>query len=179
MNYATQALAKYRKRRAKSQLKAHFRGSIEKGLIGKDDRPTLENWQPLVKMDLTREKEKKAMMLATDAHPMEECSIWRNDEWSAVLTSNAVLYHITIRHTSGKPVQDWAAFQAIKNQLVGNDQEMCELYPAESRMVNAEHLYHLWGFRGMPFPFGWGATKDSLIQYLEACKELTSIRHVA
>jgi hypothetical protein len=65
--------------------------------------------------------------------------------------------HLVIRRHDWVPVKNWAHFQQIKNEIVGPENEAVELFPAESRLVDAAHLYHLWvhsdpKFR---FPIGW------------------------
>jgi hypothetical protein len=62
--------------------------------------------------------------------------------------------HLTIRSTDGAPRHDWRDFQRIKNELVGEEAEAVQLYPAESRLVDTANHYHLWVFRRYRFPFG-------------------------
>lgn len=65
--------------------------------------------------------------------------------------------HLSIKRIDRQPIHDWRDLQEIKNQLVGPECEALELYPAESRRVDAANQYHLWcctddNFR---FPFGF------------------------
>ena len=65
--------------------------------------------------------------------------------------------HLSIKRIDKKPIHDWRDLQAIKNELVGSENEAVELYPAESRLVDSANQYHLWvaadpNFR---FPFGF------------------------
>jgi hypothetical protein len=65
--------------------------------------------------------------------------------------------HLSITRLDGGTCKEWAHLQAIKNEIVGPEHEAIELFPAESRLVNTGHQYHLWvhsdpGFR---FPLGW------------------------
>ena len=64
--------------------------------------------------------------------------------------------HINIRRVDGAAVFDWRHRQLIKNQLLGEECEAVELYPAESRLVDTSNKYHLFGFANpeMRFPFG-------------------------
>ena len=67
------------------------------------------------------------------------------------------IVHLSIKRTDKLAAHDWRHFQAIKNQIVGDECEGVELYPAESRIVDTSNQYHLWvctdpTFR---FPFGW------------------------
>jgi hypothetical protein len=50
---------------------------------------------------------------------------------------------------------DWRDFQRIKNELVGKEQEMVELYPAESRLHDTANQFSLFGFEGKPMGIGW------------------------
>lgn len=65
--------------------------------------------------------------------------------------------HLNIRRRDGKVImRDWRHFQAIKNQLCGEEVEAVELYPAESRLVDTSNKYHLWCLPpGERFPFGF------------------------
>jgi hypothetical protein len=58
---------------------------------------------------------------------------------------------------------DWREMQRLKNELVGEDVEAVELFPAEDRLVDTSNQYHLWAFPYASFPgypvgrlpFGW------------------------
>jgi hypothetical protein len=62
--------------------------------------------------------------------------------------------HLTSRNRDGSTRHDWRDFQRIKNELVGEEAEGVELYPAESRLVDTINHYHLWVFPEHRFPFG-------------------------
>lgn len=62
--------------------------------------------------------------------------------------------HLTIRSVDGTARHDWRDLQRIKNELVGEEAEAVELYPAESRVVDTANHYHLWVFPEHRFPFG-------------------------
>jgi hypothetical protein len=65
--------------------------------------------------------------------------------------------HINIRRRDGKAIfRDWRHFQWIKNQLIGPECEAVELYPAESRLVDASNKYHLWCSTDPSFRFPLG-----------------------
>ena len=51
---------------------------------------------------------------------------------------------------------DWRHRQLIKNQLLGEECEAVEIYPAESRLNDTSNKYHLWGFTdpNIRLPFG-------------------------
>jgi hypothetical protein len=67
------------------------------------------------------------------------------------------LVHLSIKRIDKKPVRDWRDLQRIKNQLLGEECEAMELFPAESRLVDTANQYHLWGYDdpGLRAPFGF------------------------
>jgi hypothetical protein len=77
---------------------------------------------------------------------------FKNDDGSPVL-----LTWLSIRRNDRAAKPDWRDFQWIKNQLVGPENEGCELYPAESRLVDGANQFHLWVFQdtSLKFPFGF------------------------
>ena len=68
---------------------------------------------------------------------------------------------LSMRRTdrSDATFHDWREMQRVKNDLVGPEHEACELYPAESRLVDSADQFHLWVFeestRTCFFPFGY------------------------
>lgn len=91
--------------------------------------------------------------------------IWINDEYQVhvrrdvVTDSGMPMVHLSIKSRNREPVRDWRAFQRIKNQLVGLECEAIELFPAESRLVDAANQYHLWAVADPTwrFPIGWNS----------------------
>lgn len=69
--------------------------------------------------------------------------------------------HLTIRARDGSARHDWRDFQRIKNELVGEEAEAVELYPAESRLVDTANHYHLWAFHTYRFPLGMSTREVS------------------
>jgi hypothetical protein len=51
---------------------------------------------------------------------------------------------IGISADDGEPRHDWREFQRIKNDVVGEEWEALELYPAESRLLDPSNYYILW-----------------------------------
>lgn len=88
-----------------------------------------------------------------------EC--WKNSRytvWVSKPSSDAgELVHLSIKRNDRSPIHDWRDLQRIKNEILGKEEEACELYPAESRLVDAANQYHLWSFLGMHAPFGYEA----------------------
>jgi len=64
--------------------------------------------------------------------------------------------HLSIRHNDRRAVRDWRHFQRIKNELLGEEREALEIYPAESRLVDEANSYHLWVMpTGQQVPVGF------------------------
>src|SRR5215831_4110917 len=67
-------------------------------------------------------------LLAAEAANSE---YWLNDLYQVTKRQEGEYVHINIRRRDGAAImRDWRHFQAIKNQLVGEDCEAVELYPA-------------------------------------------------
>lgn len=96
--------------------------------------------------------------IAAIEHEEKITTIWVNDIYQVARRemSNG-LVHINIRRRDGGPIlRDWRHFQQIKNEMLGEECEAVELYPAESRKVDASNKYHLWGYAdpSWRFPIG-------------------------
>ena len=97
-------------------------------------------------------------------HPdlaLTEGTIYRNSRYQVVVRCpgsppEAPLIWLSIKRIDNRPCRDWRDFQRIKNELLGPEVEAVELYPAESRRVDAANQYHLWAFPGQILPFGFG-----------------------
>lgn len=87
----------------------------------------------------------------------KSCEYWINDIYQVQVRDEGEYIHLNIRRRDGDVIlRDWRHFQAIKNQLVGDEAEAVELYPAESRLVDTSNKYHLYCIKpGKRFPFGF------------------------
>jgi len=56
------------------------------------------------------------------------------------------IVHLSIRDNERTAKHDWRDFQRIKNEIVGPETEMIEVYPRESQLIDYSNQYHLWGF---------------------------------
>lgn len=64
---------------------------------------------------------------------------------------------LSIKRLDKNVIRDWRHLQWIKNQICGEECEACELFPAESRLVDTSNQFHLWVLKpGYRFPFGYG-----------------------
>jgi hypothetical protein len=90
------------------------------------------------------------------SHPGE---LFVNDRYHVIRERVGPLWHLSIRPLDPSQPRLWNEFQQIKNELVGDENEGVELFPAESRLTDLADQYHLWvaadpAFR---FPFGFEA----------------------
>jgi len=87
-------------------------------------------------------------------------SVWLNDTYQVAVRlklGQPVMFHLSIKRIDKAPIHDWRDLQIIKNEIIGPEHEGLELYPAESRLVDAANQYHLWVYaeEGRKAPFGF------------------------
>jgi hypothetical protein len=63
--------------------------------------------------------------------------------------------HLSIKRVDGCAIHDWRDLQRIKNELVGDEAEGVELYPAESRLVDGANQFHMFCVIGGTWPIGF------------------------
>lgn len=86
--------------------------------------------------------------------------LWRNSRYLVSVDRipaeglDVPVIHLQIESHNHAAIHDWRDFQRIKNELVGEDEEALEMYPAESRLVDTSNAYHLWCVPGIALPFG-------------------------
>lgn len=91
-----------------------------------------------------------------------EGKVFKNDIYQVIIHEAEVspgfpeMIWLSIRRLDREPVKDWRDMQTIKNELVGQENEGVELYPAESFLVDTSNQYHMWVFKdsNLRFPFG-------------------------
>lgn len=116
-------------------------------------------WRPLYRANLTSPEPEEVIELSMKEwncsreeakrrldEEFSRCEYWVNDRYQVEKRQiNERWVQLNIRHRDGTAIfRDWRHFQAIKNQLVGEECEAIELYPAESRLVDTSNKYHLW-----------------------------------
>lgn len=88
-------------------------------------------------------------------HPDDPDEIWTNDMYNVTVRRNVPdkcfgtgrrMIQLGISNYDGTARHDWRDFQAIKNQLAGEECEAFELYPADSRLLDPSNYYSLWCF---------------------------------
>ena len=79
---------------------------------------------------------------------------WHNDTYAvtkrilpfdSVFKTNKLII-LGIAALDGTAKHDWRDFQAIKNQLAGENCEAFELYPSENRLIDPSNYFILWCF---------------------------------
>jgi hypothetical protein len=128
-------------------------------------------WQPLKRTVTLKPPGEELIQLTMSAYTLErdqalkliedyqmECEIWINDIYQVQKREfGHKLVHLNIRRRDGGPIlRDWRHFQQIKNELIGEECEAIELYPAESRKVDSANKFHLWGVKDKSYRFPIG-----------------------
>lgn len=132
---------------------------------GVEESEEREPWQPFVKCDAVVSP-LDGISSIDDAAEVEGVEFWTNNHYTVTkyplqpglpVDEGGVgpMIHLSIRRADRKAVHDWRDFQRIKNELVGEEAEGIELYPAESRLVDGANQYHLFVFPEFHFPFGF------------------------
>lgn len=63
---------------------------------------------------------------------------------------------LSIKRKDKNWMRDWRELQKIKNLIAGPEREGCELYPAESRLVDSSNQFHIFVLpKGERFSFGY------------------------
>lgn len=103
--------------------------------------------------------------------------LWENDKYVVLVDKHPPhgfamdVWHLSIRRQDRAPIHDWRDLQKIKNEIVGEQVEAIEIYPAEDRLVDTANQYHLWAFpQGQAVPVGYvtrlvdGESKHGAVQ---------------
>lgn len=122
--------------------------------MGRSGNPARAAWEPL--RNVPQDEWNPAVFTtarAVGAEPPTE--IWINRLYQVTVRKMEGLTHLSIHRHDRAAVRDWRHLQQIKNEVCGGEREAVELYPAESRLVDASNEYHLWVFpEGTRLPFG-------------------------
>lgn len=132
--------------------------------------PKKDRWVPLQSASLTGFNKRADLALLRAGMTQEELdyeaahsTYWVNDLYQVSRTvldpPDGHWVQLNIRRRDGRPIlRDWRHFQRIKNELVGEECEAVELYPAEGRKVDMSNKYHLWCCTDPTFRFPLGFT---------------------
>jgi hypothetical protein len=127
-------------------------------------------WQKLVELGLTKSEAKKYL------RSMGKDRIWLNDLYQAAVRSRTgpgffdeshevgvwfddpkmVTFWISVKRHDKEPIFDWRHMQLLKNDILGEEAEAVQVFPAESRLMDTANQYHLFGWKsGVAFPIGF------------------------
>lgn len=80
---------------------------------------------------------------------------------------------LSIKTHTRRPIRDWRHLQQIKNEVCGPEREACEIFPAESRLVDTSNEFHLFVLpEGERFPFGYQVRDIAQPEEMEAVNEM-------
>lgn len=108
--------------------------------------------------------EERLVFVEQAVRRMDALQIWENDVYVVEVVAHPPFVHLDIRRKDGQPGRNWREFQQIKNQLVGSGHEAVELFPAEDRLVDTAHQYHLWVHSDPNFRFPFGFPNRCVLQ---------------
>lgn len=111
-----------------------------------------------------------------EAHRMatlhRKAKVFKNDRYQVNVVDTEFpgvgpMKHLSVKRLDKEAIHDWRDLQEIKNQLVGPECEGLELYPADSRMVDAANQFHLWVFTDpeVRIPIGF---QERLVDYSDS-----------
>ena len=83
---------------------------------------------------------------------------------------------LSIKSIDQSARHDWRHFQRIKNELVGPECEGVELYPAESRCVDASNQYHLFVIKDSKFRFPWGFNERYVVDQCYVTERIGAVQ---
>jgi hypothetical protein len=100
--------------------------------------------------------EEKVMYVEQMVQRLTFIHIYENNLYQVQIMVGNPFIHLDICRRDGGTCKNWHHFQQIKNELIGTEHEAFELFPAESRLVDAGNQYHLWvhATPGYRFPVG-------------------------
>ena len=115
-------------------------------------RQAAQDWTPFIEAPVPED------LLDETGNP-REC--WLNNRYQVLVYAVKPAagwppcLHLSIKLRSREPIRDWRDLQRIKNELSGTESEGLELFPAESRLVDAANQYHMTCFcPGLRVPVG-------------------------
>lgn len=121
---------------------------------GKRERLSVVNWTPFEKVTLP------ASYPTSDGCGGENPKGYRNNLYFVVVyfvpqSEVGPGFHLSVKRNDLSPIRDWREFQRIKNELLSEEAEAVDLFPAESRLRDIDNTTHLWSFQGLARIFGY------------------------
>ncbi len=96
---------------------------------------------------------------------IDECTAFVNSRYCVLIrdvpaqAACPVLWHVMIQRRDGQPVgpERYRDFMRVRDELIGDEHEAVEVYPARSRETDVANVYHLWVMQSAvdEFPIGF------------------------
>ena len=100
--------------------------------------------------------DEKMMYVEQMVQRMTYMHIYENNLYHVEIMAGQPFIHLDIARRDGGTCKNWRHFQHIKNELIGPEHEAMQLFPSESRLVDAGNEYHLWVYVASDFRFPVG-----------------------
>lgn len=120
---------------------------------------TFERWKAgdqAIRSAVAEDNATDALKRIKDIVLNDRPDMFMNDIYTVARYEDGSIIHLSIKRNDRECIHDWRDLQEIKNQLVGEENEGVELYPAESRVVDLANQYHLWVFKDPDFKLNIG-----------------------
>jgi len=83
---------------------------------------------------------------------IDECTAFVNSRYCVLIhdaparTGCPALWHVQIQRRDGQPAgpERYRDFMRVRDELIGEEHEAVEMYPARSRETDVANIYHLW-----------------------------------
>ena len=128
-----------------------------------------ECWEPLA----------DCVVPASLQHKNVKTEIWKNNVVQVMVRAVPVKeWNMVVLWLSVKDLwktefvcRDWRLMQRVKNEVCGTEASALEVYPAQSRLVDAANQFHLWAFPpAIELPIGF-TRRDVITTHAEAVRE--------
>lgn len=108
--------------------------------------------------------DEKMMYVEQMVQRMAYMHIYENNLYHVEIMAGQPFIHLDIARRDGGTCKNWRHFQQIKNELIGPEHEAMEIFPAESRLVDAGNEYHLWVHVTPDFRFPVGSMQRWVLE---------------
>jgi hypothetical protein len=116
----------------------------------KEIKTLKQGWDKLVDIELPLSQ--KALYQQTNSCLPDR--VVGNSRYYVEIFKHSDYTKLSIGNKDGSAKRDWRDFQQIKNELLGDEEEAVELYPAETRLIDNGNRFHLYSYPGKKFEFG-------------------------
>jgi hypothetical protein len=145
----------------------HLRGGIQWADTFADARRIAKRLHP------SRKYQPLKMLQRHEVVPETFWEQWQNDLYDVTVRrypkgnpfGSGLWIQLGICSEDGSARHDWRDFQAIKNQLCGEDWEGIELYPAEERLIDPSNYFIIYCYPKVPI----GIFAPRMVRGVDTC----------